>query len=215
MLLDPDVVSQLERYVSLAPLHQPNNLAPIRSLLSSRPGLPQVACFDTAFHRGHGALADRYALPERFYAEGVRRYGFHGLSYEFIAERLGDVAPQIAKGRVIVAHLGSGSSMCAINGGRSVESTMGFTALDGLPMGTRPGQLDPGVVLYLIAQKGMTAAEVQSLLYHECGLKGLSGLSNDVRELQKARTKMRRLRWTTSPIGSDFSPGCWQRRWAA
>ena len=189
VLLDPDVVSQLERYVSLAPLHQPNNLAPIRSLLSSRPGLPQVACFDTAFHRGHGALADRYALPERFYAEGVRRYGFHGLSYEFIAERLGDVAPQIAKGRVIVAHLGSGSSMCAINGGRSVESTMGFTALDGLPMGTRPGQLDPGVVLYLIAQKGMTAAEVQSLLYHECGLKGLSGLSNDVRELQKSSDK--------------------------
>jgi acetate kinase len=128
-------------------------------------------------------------LPERFYTEGVRRYGFHGLSYEFIAERLGDVAPQIAKGRVIVAHLGSGSSMCAINGGRSVESTMGFTALDGLPMGTRPGQLDPGVVLYLIAQKGMSATEVQSLLYHESGLKGLSGLSNDVRELQKSSDK--------------------------
>jgi acetate kinase len=143
-----------------------------------------VACFDTAFHRNHGALADRYAIPERFYAEGVRRYGFHGLSYEFIAERLGEVAPDIAKGRAVVAHLGSGSSMCALYGGRSIESTMGFTALDGLPMGTRPGQIDPGVILYLIEQKGMTAAEVQKLLYNECGLKGLSGLSNDVRELQ-------------------------------
>ena len=189
VLLTSDVVAQLERYVPLAPLHQPNNLAPIRSLFTSRPGVPQVACFDTAFHRSHHALADHYALPERFYAEGVRRYGFHGLSYEFIAERLVEVAPQIAKGRVIVAHLGSGSSMCAINGGRSVESTMGFTALDGLPMGTRPGQLDPGVVLYLIAQKGMSATEVQSLLYHESGLKGLSGLSNDVRELQKSSDK--------------------------
>ena len=167
VLLTSDVVAQLERYVPLAPLHQPNNLAPIRSLFASRPGVPQVACFDTAFHRSHDALADHYALPERFYAEGVRRYGFHGLSYEFIAERLVEVAPQIAKGRVIVAHLGSGSSMCAIKGGRSVESTMGFTALDGLPMGTRPGQLDPGVVLYLIAQKGMSATEVQSLLYHD------------------------------------------------
>ncbi len=184
VLLTSDVVAQLERYVPLAPLHQPNNLAPIRSLFASRPGVPQVACFDTAFHRSHDALADHYALPERFYAEGVRRYGFHGLSYEFIAERLVEVAPQIAKGRVIVAHLGSGSSMCAINGGRSVESTMGFTALDGLPMGTRPGQLDPGVVLYLIEQKGMSGAEIQRLLYNECGLKGLSGLSNDVRELQ-------------------------------
>ena len=186
VLLTSDVVAQLERYIPLAPLHQPNNLAPIRSLFASRPGLPQVACFDTAFHRSHDALADNYALPERFYIEGVRRYGFHGLSYEFIAERLIDLAPQIAKGRVVVAHLGSGSSMCAINGGRSVESTMGFTALDGLPMGTRPGQLDPGVVLYLIAQKGMSATEVQSLLYHESGLKGLSGLSNDVRELQNS-----------------------------
>ena len=167
VLLTSDVVAQLERYIPLAPLHQPNNLAPIRSLFASRPDLPQVACFDTAFHRSHDALADNYALPERFYIEGVRRYGFHGLSYEFIAERLIDLAPQIAKGRVVVAHLGSGSSMCAINGGRSVESTMGFTALDGLPMGTRPGQLDPGVVLYLIAQKGMSATEVQSLLYHE------------------------------------------------
>ena len=182
-----EVAVQLERYVSLAPLHQPNNLAPIRTLLDRRPELPQVACFDTAFHRGHGALADYYALPESFYKEGVRRYGFHGLSYEYIAQRLPHVAPDIAKGRVIVAHLGSGASMCALANSRSVESTLGFTALDGLPMGTRPGQLDPGVVLYLIAEKGMSPAEVQDLFYKESGLKGLSGVSNDVRELQDSK----------------------------
>jgi acetate kinase len=184
VLVDASVLDQLQRYISLAPLHQPNNLAPIRSVLTRFPDLPQVACFDTAFHRGHDALADYYAIPGRFHAEGVRRYGFHGLSYEFIAGRLPQVAPEIANGRVIVAHLGSGASMCALSGGRSVESTMGFTALDGLPMGTRPGQIDPGVVLYLIAERGMTAAQVQGLLYAECGLKGLSGISNDVRELE-------------------------------
>ena len=140
VLVDGQVLAQLERYVSLAPLHQPNNLAPIRILLELQPNLPQVACFDTAFHRGHGALADHYAIPERLYHEGVRRYGFHGLSYEYVADRLRQVAPNIATGRVIVAHLGSGASMCALNRGRSVESTMGFTALDGLPMGTRPGR---------------------------------------------------------------------------
>jgi acetate kinase len=183
VLIDRTVLAELERYVSLAPLHQPNNLAPIRSILARSPDLPQVACFDTAFHRGHSAVADRYAIPERLYEEGVRRYGFHGLSYEYIASRLPQVAPKIAAGRVIVAHLGSGASMCALSGGRSIESTMGFTALDGLPMGTRPGQIDPGVVLYLIEEKRMTAAQVQDLLYRECGLKGLSGISNDVREL--------------------------------
>jgi acetate kinase len=184
VLVDAGVLAHLEHYVSLAPLHQPNNLAPIRALLARSPHLPQVGCFDTAFHRGHDALTDRYAIPERFYAEGVRRYGFHGLSYEYVAGRLSQVAPKIADGRVIVAHLGSGASMCALAGGRSIASTMGFTALDGLPMGTRPGQLDPGVVLHLIAEKGMTAAQVQALLYTECGLKGLSGISNDVRELE-------------------------------
>ena len=183
----PEVATQLERYTSLAPLHQPNNLAPIRALLERRPELPQVACFDTAFHRGHGELADYYALPERFYKEGVRRYGFHGLSYEYIAQRLPHVAPEIAKGRVIVAHLGSGASMCALANGKSIESTLGFTALDGLPMGTRPGQLDPGVVLYLFAEKGMSAAAVQDLFYKDSGLKGLSGISNDVRELQDSK----------------------------
>jgi acetate kinase len=185
--LTPDVVAHLERYVSLAPLHQPNNLEPIRTLLARRPELPQVACFDTAFHRDHGALADHFALPEKFYDEGVRRYGFHGLSYEYIAGRLREIAPKAAKGRVIVAHLGSGASMCALANGRSVENTFGFTALDGLPMGTRPGQLDPGVVLYLIAEKGMSAAAVQDLFYKESGLKGLSGVSNDVRELEGSK----------------------------
>jgi acetate kinase len=179
-----EIVERLERYASLAPLHQPNNLAPIRSILQHFPTLPQVACFDTAFHRGHAELADRYAIPDWLHAEGVRRYGFHGLSYEFVADRLKLDAPEIAMGRVVVAHLGSGASMCAISNGRSVESSMGFTALDGLPMGTRPGQLDPGVVLYLMQEKRMTVKQIQNLLYGECGLKGLSGISNDVRELE-------------------------------
>jgi acetate kinase len=184
VFIDGQVLARLERYVSLAPLHQPNNLAPVRSILSRMPGLPQVACFDTSFHRGHSAIVDHYAIPEHLYVEGVRRYGFHGLSYEYIASRLPHVAPDIATGRVIVAHLGSGASMCALWGGRSIESTMGFTALDGLPMGTRPGQIDPGVVLYLLQEKRMSSAEVQDFLYGECGLKGLSGISNDVRELE-------------------------------
>ena len=184
VIVDDHVIERLERYVSLAPLHQPHNLAPIRSIRARFPALPQIACFDTAFHRGHSAVAEHFAIPERFYQEGVRRYGFHGLSYEYIADRLRTVAPEIAAGKVIVAHLGSGASMCALAGGRSVESTMGFTPLDGLAMGTRPGQIDPGVLLYLIGEKGMDAAALERLLYHESGLKGLSGISNDMRELQ-------------------------------
>ena len=159
----------------IAPLHQPNNLAPIRTLFASRPNLLQVACFDTAFHRGHSAVADRYAIPERFYAEGVRRYGFHGLSYEFVAERLRDIAPKVATGRVVVAHLGSGASMCGLADGRSVESTMGFTALDGIPMGTRPGSSIPASFYIFCTEKGMAAGEVQDMLYRESGLMGLSG----------------------------------------
>jgi acetate kinase len=186
VLIDHGVVTRLERYSALAPLHQPHNLAPIQALLANFPRLPQVACFDTAFHRAHGDLADYYALPRQLHEEGVRRYGFHGLSYEYIAKTLPNVAPAIAAGRVVVAHLGSGASMCALRGGRSIESTMGFTALDGLPMGTRPGQIDPGVILYLITVKGMPAAEVQNFLYRDCGLKGLSGVSNDMRELQSS-----------------------------
>ena len=156
-LIDEAVLQRLDAFSPLAPLHQPNNLAPIRAVRARQPQMLQVACFDTAFHRGHPEVADRYALPETLYAEGVRRYGFHGLSYEYIADRLPEVAPDIARGRVVVAHLGSGASMCAISGGKSVESTLGFTALDGLPMGTRPGQLDPGVVLYLMSEKGMSS----------------------------------------------------------
>jgi acetate kinase len=184
VVINKDVLKRLEQFSSLAPLHQPNNLAPIRTLLAKRPELLQVACFDTAFHRSHSPLADHYAIPDRFYQEGVRRYGFHGLSYEYIAGHLPGLNPAIAKGRVIVAHLGSGASMCALENGQSVESTMGFTALDGLPMGTRPGQIDPGVLLYLIAQKGMSAKDVEDLLYRQSGLKGLSGISNDMRELE-------------------------------
>jgi acetate kinase len=186
VIADQAVVANLEQYISLAPLHQPNNLAPIRALMKSRPELLQVACFDTAFHHGHSPVADHYAIPERFYAEGVRRYGFHGLSYEYVAQRLREVAPTVAAGRVIVAHLGSGASMCALKDGRSVESTMGFTALDGIPMGTRPGQIDPGVLLYLVTEKGMTPKAVEDLLYHDCGLKGLSGISNDMRDLESS-----------------------------
>lgn len=177
------VLAELEPLVPLAPLHQPNNLAPIRTIRERLPDLLQVACFDTAFHRGHPELADRFAIPESLYREGVRRYGFHGLSYEYIARRLTAIAPDIATGKVIVAHLGSGASMCALSNGQSLESTMGFTALDGLPMGTRPGQLDAGVVLYLMQEKGMSAQQIERFLYHDCGLKGLSGISNDVRVL--------------------------------
>lgn len=185
--ITPEIVDRLERYVSLAPLHQPFNLGPIRSILARFPDLPQVACFDTAFHRTHAAVTDCYALPRGYYDEGVRRYGFHGLSYEYIASALPVLAPEIARGRVIVAHLGSGASMCAMSDGQSIESSMGFSALDGLVMGTRPGQIDPGVILYLIAEKGMTAAQVQQMLYRDCGLKGLSGISNDMRELLASR----------------------------
>jgi acetate kinase len=187
--VDAAVLKALTVLVPLAPLHQPNNLAPIRLALEADPGLPQVACFDTAFHRGHPDVADWYGLPPRFHAAGVRRYGFHGLSYEYVAQRLREVAPpQIANGRVIVAHLGSGASMCALREGRSIESTMGFTALDGLPMGTRPGQLDPGVVLHMVGELGMSPDEVAGLLYLESGLRGLSGLSNDMRDLLASET---------------------------
>jgi acetate kinase len=181
--IDDDVIARLEVLVPLAPLHQPNNLLPIRAIRAMQPDVLQVACFDTAFHRGHPEVADRYAIPEQLYQDGVRRYGFHGLSYEYITRTLPTVAPEIAGGRLVVAHLGSGASMCAIRDGRSIDSTMGFTALDGLPMGTRPGQLDAGVILHLLTNKGMTADAIQHLLYHDCGLKGLSGISNDVRDL--------------------------------
>ena len=182
VLVDDAVLAALEALVPLAPLHQPHNLAPIRALGARWPELPQVACFDTAFHRGHPALAERLPIPLALHDAGVRHYGFHGLSYEFIASRLPELAPELAGGRVVVLHMGSGASACAIAAGRSIDSTMGFTALDGLPMGTRPGRLDPGVVLHLM-QQGRSAAEIERLLYHECGLQALSGISPDVRAL--------------------------------
>lgn len=183
VLVDDALIAKLDALAPLAPLHQPANLAPIRAIRARSPGLPQVACFDTAFHRGHPEVADRMAIPDELHQAGVRRYGFHGLSYELIAGRLREVAPDVAAGRVVVAHLGSGCSMCALLNGRSIDSTMGFTALDGLPMGTRPGQLDAGVVLWLMQERGMGGAAIERLLYHECGLKGLSGISNDMRDL--------------------------------
>jgi len=193
VLVDAPVLAELERLVPLAPLHQPHNLAAIRMLRETQPQIPQVACFDTAFHRAHPQLADLYALPWEYYEAGVRRYGFHGLSYEYIAAALPKVAPGIAGGRVVVAHLGSGASLCAMRAGKSVDSTMGFSTLDGVPMGTRPGGIDPGVLLYLVAQRGMPPAELEKLLYKDSGLLGLSGVSNDMRVLLESREPRARL----------------------
>ena len=181
--IDDAVLAKLDRLCPLAPLHQPHNLAGIRAVAAAQPDLPQIACFDTAFHRAHSELADWFALPRRFHDDGIRRYGFHGLSYEYIARTLPAVAPELTDARIVVAHLGSGASMCAIHEGRSVDSTMGFTALDGLPMGTRCGALDPGVVLHLMRAYGMDADAIERLLYHDCGLKGVSGIGNDMRTL--------------------------------
>jgi acetate kinase len=179
----PDVVARLEALVPLAPLHQPHNLGPIKFLLARRPGLLQVACFDTAFHATMDRLERLFALPRDYYHRGVKRYGFHGLSYEFIAARLPDVDPRAAAGRTVVAHLGNGASMCALRAGRSVATTMGFTAIDGLMMGTRTGSIDPGVLLYLLQQEGMTPDQVSDLLYTKSGLLGVSGISSDMRDL--------------------------------
>jgi acetate kinase len=181
-VLTPDLIAYLETLSPLAPLHQPHNLSGVRAALDAFPDAVQVAAFDTAFHRGHPWVNDTFALPRRFYDEGVRRYGFHGLSYDFISGKLAQDHPDLAAGRVIVAHLGNGASLCALRGGRSVASTMGLSALDGMPMGTRVGQLDPGVVLYLM-DSGMTAAQITDLLYKDSGLKGLSGISHDMRTL--------------------------------
>jgi acetate kinase len=183
VLLDPDVIAKLEALSPLAPLHQPHNLAAVHAVAKVRPALPQVACFDTAFHRGHAPEVDRFGLPRVWEEAGVRRYGFHGLSYEFIAGRMRTLDPALAAGRMIVAHLGAGASLCAIDHGRSVDTTMGFTALDGLVMGTRCGALDPGVILYLEQAHGLTAAAVEDLLYRQSGLLGVSGISSDMREL--------------------------------
>ena len=185
-LVDEDVLKTLEQFIPLAPLHQPHNLRPIRAVARLNPDTPQVACFDTAFHATSPRDARIFALPRWLTEEGVRRYGFHGLSYEYVSRKLPEYDAAAAEGRVVVAHLGSGASMCGIRGGKSIASTMGFSAMDGLPMGTRPGNMDPGVVLYLLLQKGMTATEIERLLYKESGLLGVSGVSNDMRELHQS-----------------------------
>lgn len=185
VIIDAGVIARLEALSPFAPLHQPHNIAGIRAAMAAFPDAPQIACFDTAFHRTHPWVNDTFALPRSYYERGVRRYGFHGLSYEFIASELQRIAPSVAAGRVVVAHLGNGASMCAVQSGRSVASTMGFSALDGLPMGTRCGQLDPGVVLYLMDQEKLSPDEIARLLYNDSGLLGLSGgLSNDMRTLE-------------------------------
>jgi len=181
--VDANVLAALEKYVPLAPLHQPHNLAPIRTLLQRQPDLPQVACFDTAFHRVQPEVAQAFALPKSITDRGVRRYGFHGLSYEYIASVLPAHDPKAAAGKTVVLHLGNGSSMCAMAKGRSVASTMGFTAVDGLPMGTRCGSLDPGVILYLMDELKMDARAIEKLIYQESGLLGVSGISSDMRAL--------------------------------
>lgn len=181
--LTPEVLRDLEAFVPLAPLHQPHNLAPINSLLKRRPDLPQVASFDTAFHTTQPDVAQAFALPHALSDAGIKRYGFHGISYEYIASVLHDHLGAGADGRIVVAHLGAGASMCALRGRRSVATTMGFTALDGLPMGTRTGALDPGVILHLMSERSMTIAEVTELLYKRSGLLGISGVSSDVRDL--------------------------------
>jgi acetate kinase len=182
-IVTPEVLAELYKLVPLAPLHQPYNLAAIEAAAERLPGVPQVACFDTSFHRGQSAVAELIPLPRELREQGLQRYGFHGLSYEYIASVLPQVAPEVANGRVIVAHLGSGASLCALKDGKSVDSTLGFTALDGLCMGTRPGAIDPGVVLHLFQGLNLSAKQVETLLYKKSGLLGISEISNDMRDL--------------------------------
>ena len=182
--IDDATLAKLKALIPLAPLHQPHNVAGVEAAMKAFPSTPQVACFDTAFHRTHPFINDTYGLPRSYYDEGIRRYGFHGLSYEFITRKLRTIAPQIARDDLIIAHLGNGASMCAVHDGRAVATTMGFTALDGLSMGTRCGQIDPGVVLYLMTEKKMSADAISDLLWKNSGLKGMSGLSQDMRELE-------------------------------
>jgi len=184
--IDASVIAALRALAPLAPLHQPHNLAPIEAIAHAAPHVAQVACFDTAFHRGQPPIAQMFALPRRFHEAGIQRYGFHGLSYEFVASRLRELAPELAAGRVIVAHLGNGASLCAMRDGRSVASTMGFTAVDGLMMGTRSGSLDPGVLIHLMDAHGMDARALEDLIYKRSGLLGVSGVSSDMRALRSS-----------------------------
>ncbi|CAM2890915.1 acetate/propionate family kinase [Legionella anisa] len=180
------VMAQLRELNPLAPLHQPHHLAAIELISTINPELPQIACFDTAFHAHHEALFTEYALPQKLREEGIRRYGFHGLSYEWVAYTLQQNDPELAKGRIIAAHLGNGASLCAMHHGISIDTTLGMTALAGLPMGTRCGDLDPGVIIYLIRELGLSADEIEHILYHESGLLGLSEKTNDVKLLQES-----------------------------
>jgi len=182
-VVNTDVIGQLRQLIPLAPLHQPHNVAAIEAVAEQLPGVPQVACFDTSFHRGQPAVAELVPFPVEIRRAGVQRYGFHGLSYEYIASQLPKLAPEVANGRVVVAHLGSGASLCALKDCKSVDTTMGFTALDGICMGTRPGSVDPGAILYLFQTLGLSAKEVETMLYKQCGLLGISGISNDMRDL--------------------------------
>lgn len=193
VLIDDGVVAKLSQLEPLAPLHQPYNVSGIRAMMKAYPGVPNVACFDTSFHRTQPELAQMFGLPMEYYESGVVRYGFHGLSYEYVLSRLGEISPETAAGRVVTAHLGAGASMCATLGGKSVATTMGFTALDGLPMGTRSGGIDPGVIFYLQREKGMTAGEVEGFLYKKSGLLGISGLSSDMRDLEASAAPGARL----------------------
>ncbi len=188
--ITPKVLENLERLVKLAPLHEPHNIAGIHAAMEAFPGVPQIACFDTAFHRSQSFVDNAFAIPYHYYEEGILRYGFHGLSYEYINAEVARLAPDLHRGKVVVAHLGNGASLCAIEAGRSKASTMGFTAIDGLPMGTRCGQLDPGVILHFLETEGMSIKDVNRILYKESGLLGLSGgLSNDMRVLTEAGTE--------------------------
>ena len=185
--VDAATIAALEKLAPLAPLHQPHNLAPIKAIAETAPELPQVACFDTAFHRSQPHLAQLFALPRKYADAGVRRYGFHGLSYEYVTGRLKQLAPDLARGRLVVAHLGNGASLCAVRDGRSVASTMGFTAVDGLMMGTRCGAIDPGVLIYLMDVYGMDARALEDLIYKRSGLLGVSGVTSDMRGLRASR----------------------------
>ncbi len=182
--LNQQILDELTKLIPLAPLHQPHNLWPVRAILEAVPHIPQIACFDTAFHRTQDNLAQSFALPRRYTESGVRRYGFHGLSYEYITSRLREVDPRAAAGRTILAHLGNGASLCGVLNGKSVASTMGFTAVDGLIMGTRCGALDPGVILYMLQEQHMDAADIEDLIYRKSGLLGVSGISSDMRTLR-------------------------------
>ena len=184
--IDAAVMANLAKLIPLAPLHQPHNLAPIAAIAKAAPHLPQIACFDTAFHRPQPALAQQFALPRDITASGVRRYGFHGLSYDYVVRQIRKTLPLPADARLVIAHLGNGASLCAVRDGRSVASTMGFTAVDGLMMGTRTGALDPGVLLYLMQERGFDAAKVEDLIYRRSGLLGVSGVSSDMRTLRQS-----------------------------